>query len=601
MAQLTRRHALWPALAAGAAALTLFLGERPFRENEEVRWVFAGLAIVLVLAALAQRAREWLAATAETKPIANLNLSATGGVLLALGLYGVEQQLTPGGAAQVATMVGWMLLLGLSLVPLLSIELAVHPVGRAPIYELGGLTRAHARGLGMALLTAVLALANYVVSNNDVRTDLARGSRATASEATLRAVRELTKPVEVTLFWPRTNEVGDLVSNYFEPLSALNAKLSVRRIDHALAGESARKANITENGWLELRHENAREKVRVGTKIRAARGALRRLDRKVLESIIKVTVRERVAYVTAGHGERGLRARDKDDSRPALTLLRRQLEAWQFEVKTFGVGDGATTAIPDDASLVIVAGPEKPFLPAELEVLHRARRLLILLEAERGGAEGTDALLSPFGLRLDEGLLANARSNAPLTRTKADRSFVWTNRYSAHPAVTTMSRNERLATVLGRSGSLVKTSTGGPPNQKVDIVMTAVDDTFIDSDGDLERDAQERSTNFPLAAAVTRTATSGPQDEGRVFVLADTDVFGDELIKLVQGNFYLLRDVVAWLQVDEDPIVPTVSEKDVRIVHQAEEDAILFYGTTFGAPLFVLALGALATRRRRSR
>lgn len=600
MAQLNSRlHAAWPTWAALASLVLLFLGERPFRESSELRWTLVGIAAALVLAALSKRALEWMRADSAAKPVAGRLLLLTAGVLATFAIYGLEQ-VADGDAAKVAAKTAWMVVVAVSVLPLLAVELAVIPVAYTPVYEHAHIRNAHGRATGLGLLAAVLALGNYIANENDSRLDLARGNRATPSEPTLRAARELTKDIQVTLFWPRANEVGDLVASYFEPIEAANPKISVRRIDHALAGEQARKAGITENGWLEVRHDTSKEKVRVGTKIRSARSSIRRLDRQVLEAILKVTVRERVAYVTTGHGERALRTRDKDDSRAMLNLLRRQLEAWQFKVKTLSVGEGSTSGLPEDASLVIVAGPEKPFLAAELEVLQTAKRLLILLESERDGADGANALLSPYGLSFDPGPLVNARAHLPLSRTKADRALMWTNRYSSHPSLTTMSRNDRLATVFGRTGFLRKSGKDDKA-QKVDMVMTAVDDTFIDQDGDLERGETEPSANYALAAAVTRTSTQGPEGEGRVFVLADTDLFADELLKIVQGNFYLFRDVVAWLQVDEDPIVPTVTEKDVRIVHQAEEDAVLFYGTTFVAPLFVLGLGWLATRRRRHR
>ena len=90
------------------------------------------------------------------------------------------------------------------------------------------------------------------------------------------------------------------------------------------------------------------------------------------------------------------------------------------------------------------------------------------------------------------------------------------------------------------------------------------------------------------------------KDEGRVFVLADVDAFSDDLLQVSQGNSYLLRDIVLWLQAKDEPVVPTVADADKKIEHRREDDAYLFYGTTFGVPALVIFMGWLATRRRRA-
>jgi hypothetical protein len=127
-----------------------------------------------------------------------------------------------------------------------------------------------------------------------------------------------------------------------------------------------------------------------------------------------------------------------------------------------------------------------------------------------------------------------------------------------------------------------------------------MDGTFRDADGDLQRDpGDDPKAKYELAAAVTRTSTTGKRDdEARIFVLADADVVGDELLKLVEGNNYLFRDVILWLSKDDATVAPVISEDDVKIVHKKEDDSLIFYGTTFGLPALVMLAGWLANRRR---
>lgn len=615
-----RLHAVWPSWAVLAGLVFVFFGERAFAFSSPARLTLDLLATVCLLSALAYRAKELLSATEATRLVRRALIASTAGVVLSLALYAlIPLALSGDDASSRAKSVVWALwptFLVISAFPLAALELAVSAVAFNAAYETDRVLGALRRGLGLALLLAALFFLNLLAARHDLKWELSAGNRASPSVATKRAVDELTKDVTAILFFPRANEVGDAVERYVEQLTARNPRLTYQRVDQALASELAGKTRVTDNGWLALMHEGTSERIRIGETPQSAKVTLRRLDREVLEALLKVTVRKRVAYLTTGHGERAHLRKDEEDPRAPVTLIKKQLETWQFQVKPFGVAEGSTQEIPEDASVVMILGPEKPFLPAEVEVLSAAlekgARLLLALDPE-ADTSSLDPLLTRIGIRLDRAPLANAASHAPLSRTKADRAFIWSNRYSSHPSVTTMTRNSRLATVFGSPGSLERleantaatgtaAATGTPlPQAKLDVVLTAIDNTFRDVDRDLEKDAGEADSNYPLAAAMTRTSTLGPKGETRVFVLPDADVFADELIKLVQGNLLLFRDVVYWLQVDEEPIVPTVSEKDVRIVHKSDEDTALFYGTTFAAPLLVLGVGYLATRRRKAR
>ena len=95
------------------------------------------------------------------------------------------------------------------------------------------------------------------------------------------------------------------------------------------------------------------------------------------------------------------------------------------------------------------------------------------------------------------------------------------------------------------------------------------------------------------------TSTTGQsEDESRVFVVADADIWSDRVFRVTQGNAVFLRDIITWLQRKSETIVPTNDETDVRIVHAGVEDAVVFYSTTFGIPIALILIGAFATRRR---
>ncbi|MBK8014282.1 MAG: Gldg family protein [Deltaproteobacteria bacterium] len=612
-----RIHRLWPHGAVLLGLAVLFIGER--LAGSEPNLVTLGLGSTFLLAAVLARATELQAAPRELRPVLRRLLSATLGVFLAIGVYALIRFAFPGDSPAFERIRGalWVLMpivLTVSILPLVAIEAATMPVAYNVRYEEARILRAYHRGLGLALFLSSLFVGNYIVATNDEKVDLAYGNQASASEATRLAVQEVTQPVKVVLFWPRANEVADRVLRYFEPLAKSNPHLTIERVDQALASELAQKAGVSENGYIAVLRENSKEKVRIGTDADSARSNLRHLDKSFLDALIKVSSSDKVVYFTVGHGERTWTIDNKEDVRPPIKLLKRQLEAWQYKVKTLGVGEGLATELPKDAGLIFIMGPEKPFLAPEIETLNKAisagARVVIALEAERDG-DGLEGLLTGLGLRFDKTILANETKNAPLTRTPVDNTYIWSNKYSSHASVTSLTRNDRLVTLLFKSGALVETKPNPAlPGIKTDVVIRAMDGTFADLNGNFVFDAAtEKKESWPLAVAVTKTPATSTKvkgadpkkDEGRVFVLADVDAFSDDLLQVSQGNSYLLRDIVLWLQVNDEPVVPTVADADKKIEHRRADDAYLFYGTTFGIPALILIAGLATVERRRRR
>ncbi len=605
-----RIHPLWPTGAVLVGLVALFVKERHLGGRGHVETAFAIITGLAFGAALIARLKDLLGAEAAKKPTLTKLFGTTLAVTLGALLYALIPLVFDGDRSVDIRMRSvlwgvWPVAMLLGLLPMIAVEISVFGVATIKRYEEDRIARSFSRALGLGLLGSCLVYLNFLTAQHELRWTLSEANLIAPRAQTRRAVRELTKDVEVVLFFGRASEVADTAERFFEPLTALSPKLKVTRIDHALAGELARKAGVTENGYIGILHNKNKDKIRLGTDARNARSHFRRLNENFLKILIAITTDDQVAYFTTGHDERTDKP-DKEDQRNTVKLIKQQLKAWQYKVKNLGIAEGLLEDVPKDASVVFVLGPEKPFLDAEAQAMVRAVsrgvRLMIALESEREG-ERLENLLGPLGLGFDPVVLANNRSLLPLTRTKADRTTIWSNRYSSHESVTTMTRNQRIPTLFSRTGALAKKPESALARSKTQLVLTAMEDTYQDANGNLEFDAQtERKKNFGLAAAVTVTATTAKKsDEGRVFVLADADVLSDRMLDMSRGNLFLFRDIVYWLRQTTDPIVPTISEADVRIVHRRDKDALLFYGMTFGIPILVFALGFWVAGRRRRR
>jgi hypothetical protein len=600
-----RLHHLWPTWLVGVALVAVFFGERVLGGSDAARAVFDIIAALCLLGAVGMRAKELKEADADKKPVARLLFLTTAGVLVALILYALIPLALSSDGAKRANAVVWALwpVIGVcSAIPLAAIELTTFSVAFNQSYEHARVRASFERGLALALLASVIFYANYLANRHELKWDVTYGQKTEASEQTRHAVRDLTSDVEITLFFPKANEVLDAIVPYFDTLKPLSPHLKIQIVDLALASDLAKKTGATENGVVAVSHDKAHEKVRLGEKFPGARSSVRKLDQSFLGALLKVVKEKKTAYFTTGHQERSATPA-ADDNRSPTKLLKEVLDKNQYTVKPLGIAEGLAEKVPSDASMIFIMGPEKPFSTEEIASINRAIdkggvRMFIALEPERDG-DSLKGILEPLGVSFDKTLLANERTNVPFTRTEADRTSIWSNRYSSHESVTTMTRNNKLATIFHKAGSLTKADKL-PERVKVDMVLTAVDDTFQDKNGNntFDKDSEKKSA-YGLAAAITRTSTSGKKsEESRIFVVADGDVFADELIKF-EGNFTLLADIAYWLRAVDDTVIPTLAETDVQIVHRKEEDTLWFYSTTFGVPAIVLAFGIFNVVRRK--
>jgi hypothetical protein len=263
-------------------------------------------------------------------------------------------------------------------------------------------------------------------------------------------------------------------------------------------------------------------------------------------------------------------------------------------VRELGLRTGLGSRIPDDAAVLLVVGPQRPFLEEEMSVveeyLERGGSLLLALEPDAEFELGT--LREHLGIDYESTTLADDQRHLRQTRTLADRRLIVTDRFSAHASVTTAGRRGIGSGILmAGAGYLTEAAEVEGPRRR--FVIQSIPSTFADVNGNLQLDeASESRGSFDLAVAV-----EGPErEEGasmRSLVYADADMFSDGILTSLGMNAAIAADGVRWLGREEAFAGETVSEADVPIVHTHGEDVAWFYAIIFGAPALVLGLGLI--------
>jgi hypothetical protein len=627
----------WASVVFGFGLLCIMIGERLFGHVGGARVFITGvLGLVPVIGVTALRTWTTLRTTGYRRSIERALLLCHAGTLAALALYALTTKwgLDLLGIKNVARWDGaitvlYAVLMVASLVPVLLIEISLGVSRRSGI-DLGeeetdaGLDYFRVREVGWSGLTVAFALSFLFVTcqvagERNVSRDVSYFKTSSPGESTVNIVSASTEPIKVHLFFPETNEVKEQVLTYFGRLKSDAGKVVVESHDRLAETSLATKYKVGKDGIVVLaRGEGDKEKnytIELDTdveKMRRASGAgakLRNFDKEVNSILMKLVREKRKAYLTVGHGElthpESLPAEMKFAERRS-SEFKRVLGSLNYEVKDLGLIDLAKE-IPDDATIVIVAGPSVPMQPGEWgsidRYLDRGGRVMVIVDPLAAPSMGT--LEGHLGLRLIPGHLVDDKSYLPQRMTVSDRKFVITTQFSAHASTTTLSRSGGKGLVLIDAGALEEipfTSKGEAP--KKTITIRSEDTSWLDLDqpqnfqfnGD-----KEKRQRWNIGAAIEGPKVSG-KDGFRALVFSDADLFADVFVPNAMGRVQpvlvsgpLLADSIRWLGGEEVFAGEIVSEDDKPIQHTKNEDAVWFTITVIGVPLLVLGLGLFGT------
>ncbi|MCX4246977.1 Gldg family protein [Paraliomyxa miuraensis] len=626
-----------------AGMLALFVGQRILDGIDEWQLVATVLGAGALVAAAALRLRELRAAKDPGLRLGHrlalvLLLVGVGATVLYVGT--TERFVTGLHLSDRAeerwlgiTRSLWPVVWLLGTVPLLAVD---HALRSSPVVVP---TRRVQETLGHGLVFAMgLCLVfplNFIATKRNERWDLAYFKTPTPGTATLALVEALEEPVTVRIFMPPSSEVAQELRAYFAQLEG--PKVQVEILDQAASPRLSKALAVRDNGTVAitmgdvsaLMDESEPEpeptpgpevdapepekdegpqpvtkRLRVDPELDKAKRVLKKLDAEVGKMLIELGQGERVAYFTTGHGELNW-SQEKELLDASIRALRTRMQELGFSVKPLGLTEGLGEKVPDDASLVLVLGPRKPFYQAEVDALSTyldaggslllAREPTPMLEGTVVPSDPLDGLMTKLGVQMGEGILASERNVIPLARNRLDAFNLVTNGFTSHPTTRQVSdRSEQLVVVTPATGHLEEVP--GQENS-VTFVVRSLAYTWADLNADtrFDGDAGETKEARNLMAAIE----GGGATRWRAVATADASMFADLGVGLSLGNQRLAEDSINWLIGAEALAGTTESEEDVKIEHTKEGQQWWFYLTVLVVPLSVVLLGAARLRWRR--
>jgi hypothetical protein len=581
------------------ASFASFLAERMFDANDAIRWPLHVLAAVLVgIAAASIGAKLRRNPGAARTALAFLALAASSIVFYVLQRKDVVDGLGLTGDSADRYRVVMQCLVALAWIvgtlPMMAIDRtltasphSVHPLRFRSAVE---------SGLALAFGIAMLFPMNWLAKEFNVRKDYGFFKTTDVGTSTRAAVDSLDAPVRAILFFSVTSDVLPDVKPYFDDLSGPN--FSVEVLDQALAPEQAKEWKVRDNGTIALvKGEGDDEKVelvKLSDKMDVAKKDLRKLDSKVQTALLKLAREKRTAYFTVGHDE--MYWKNAANPLESSDTLKKVVEALNFKVKELGMDEGLGNAVPDDAAVVFVTGPKKPFFPEEINALREFR--------DRGGAiflmlEPTDtpdpALAELMGVDFDPHPLLSDKQYMRVTNGPADRAFVGSSKFSSHESMTTLTKNASQATLITPTTGSIKERAEHAG--KVTVTVKGSPEWWADLDGNYEYDkGTEKRGGWEVAAVASGPAADGKEWRGAV--IGDVTWASTAMMQNPAGQYYL-TETLGWLTADPALSGETETEEDVKIQHTKEGEAGWFYATTVLVPALVFMGGVFRVSRRR--
>jgi hypothetical protein len=539
-------------------------------------------------------------------------------VIASLGFYLIYRRSLGDAASPESTMSqvylgGWLTLMILGLFYGIGLEWAMRDTGHGPNAEPQRVGRSGMAWLSIGLFLAALVALNFTAARKNITRDWSYLKIRTPSESSLKMTATLTEDLNIALFYPQGNEVRTLVSDYFDALKAKEPRVKVAYYDKDMNPAKAEEFKVSRNGQIVFDVAGKKARIDTGTTMAKARKTLKEIDSQFQKSFLEITSERKTVYFTRGHGELSWVGDEAENQLRSLRLLETFLRQQNYSTRLFGVAEGSASAVPEDAAAVIIAGPSQHFSQEEVDALknyaENGGNLMVFFDVEAnagdsgvltpGAQDPLEKMIADIGIKFNRVPLANEKNYISATKSPSDAWFVYSNIFTSHESVSSLSKHdERVAVLYYHGGYFSVTPELG--KWKTFETVRSLTDTFADANKNFKQDPDEKADAYVMGAVAELKEFKGSNKnrKGRVVALGDATVLSDALVRNV-GNVLFFSDSLKWLVGESELSGALATEEDVKIRHTKKEDVVWFHGTVIIVPALVLGAGFLATRRRK--
>jgi ABC-type uncharacterized transport system involved in gliding motility auxiliary subunit len=463
-----------------------------------------------------------------------------------------------------------------------------------------GLGRRSARfGINSAasvlFLVGILAFVNYLGAQHVRRVDMTTEKIYSLSDQSMSVADQIKEDLRIKAFYPAGDygPARDLLDLY----RSRNSRINYEFIDPDKQPQLAQQHSVTVYG--DFQNPMSGESFRYGTLILEMGAKMERIEKQneplreedMTNALMKIVKGEKkTIYFTEGHGEKKL----DDAERTGYAGAKGALEKENYVVKTVNlVQEGK---VPDDATVIIVAGPTSEPFPNELEFidafLGKGGGALILLDPSPAAAlrdflkkwsieVGDNLVLDASGV----GRLFGAGPQIPLVTNYGNHKI--TERFNVmtfFPLVRSVT-----PAAMPAEGITVEKLVSTNERSWGETNMKSGEASF-----DPKTDMQG-----PVSLGLVATKDLAENKKSRLIVFGDSD-FPSNSYFGQQGNGNLFTNTVSWLAQDENFIsIRPKNPEDRRLTMTEAQGRLASYVSVLLLPLGILVAGVFVWAKRR--
>jgi ABC-type uncharacterized transport system involved in gliding motility auxiliary subunit len=455
-------------------------------------------------------------------------------------------------------------------------------------------------GVGVLAMLGVLVAVNYIGSRQNKRWDFTSAKQYSLSDQTRNVLGKLESPLEILVF-AQEPEMGPYRDRLRE-FEYLSKQVATQYIDPDKQVTLAQQNAVQQYGTVVLKYKGRTERVTQNT------------EQDLTNGIIKiVSGAQRKVLFTSGHGEKDPTSTERDGYGTIGDALKRE----NYAVDKLVLAQ--TGAVPDDASIVVIAGPTTDFFPPEVDALKKyldkQGKVLMLLDppSKFDGPQPTSliALAHDWGIDVGNDIVVDASGMGRILGT--DASVPVAANYPQHPITerfNVLTAYPLARSVVAASGgvnghtaqSFIESSPRSWAEADIKALLTTAEVSLDPAKGDKAGPvslAAAVSAPAPADAAAKPEDKDAPKPETRLAVVGDSD-FATNGVLGIQGNRDLFMNIAGWLSQQENLISIRPREpSDRRITLTATQQSWITLVSLVVIPLMVFGTGIFTWWRRR--
>ena len=470
--------------------------------------------------------------------------------------------------------------------------------------------RSTKHGANMAVMitifVAIIGLIAVMSVRYKMRVDLTETGRYSLSQQTVKILKSLESDVEAVAFYRSDERSRQAMHDLLKEYSYHTTRFKFWFVDPDKRPIETAKYGVTSYRTTLIRSRGKQEVVGYES------------EEKVTNALLKVVSDEaKTIYFLKGHGEKGL----QDDQKTGYKSAKEAIEKETHKVRELLLLN--EERVPEDAAILVVAGPQKDILPTELEKIRRyidgGGSVLFLL----------DPLLAPeiskhlqgYGFKIGDDIIIDKQSKmlganylTPVVmeynqKHMIGRDFSFVTFFPVARSIEVEEDPAKGKHNLAKTGSSSWAKSKGEleeeeiefnpaEDQRGPINLAAVSVIKVE-DGE-NRSLGEVDSRGDAGAPTPETdLKEGVNRWGRIIVVGDSDFAGNAYLNLM-GNKDFFLNIIGWLA--EEAALVSVRKRPSELTPLTLTDTqsnLVFWVCVVLAPTSMLAIGIGVVGRRR--